>query len=122
MVKVCLKIHICLIIRHGGSTCTGGKRPYGPGSCGPLVSVAEPGSITRDQYRSRFQHEPGPIGLHLGARSEEGVDHWSRFVARTGIVDLCILGYFCTAVGFCIFFIYLFGVFCIQFNGTTYIH
>jgi hypothetical protein len=36
------------------------------------------------------------------------VDHWSRFVARTRIVDLCILGYFCTAAGFCVFlFIYL---------------
>jgi hypothetical protein len=44
---------------------TGGKRVYGPGSFGPLVPVAEPGSITRDQCRSRFQHEPGPIGLHV---------------------------------------------------------
>jgi hypothetical protein len=49
--------------------CTGGKNPYGPGSCGPLVPVAEPGSITQDQCRSRFQHEPGPIGLHVGART-----------------------------------------------------
>jgi hypothetical protein len=38
-----------------------------PGSFGPLVPVAEPGSITRDQYRSRFQHEPESIGLHVDA-------------------------------------------------------
>jgi hypothetical protein len=43
------------------------KRVYGPGSFGSLVPVAEPGSITRDQCRSRFQHEPGPIGLHVDA-------------------------------------------------------
>jgi hypothetical protein len=51
---------------------TGGKNPYGPGSCGPLVPVAEPGSITRDQCRSRFEHGPGPIGLHVGARAARG--------------------------------------------------
>jgi hypothetical protein len=45
----------------------GGKRAYGPGSFGSLVPVAEPGSITRDQCRSRFQHEPGLIGLHVDA-------------------------------------------------------
>jgi hypothetical protein len=46
---------------------TGGKRAYGPGSFGPLVPVAEPGSITRDQCRSRFQHEPGPMLRREGA-------------------------------------------------------
>jgi hypothetical protein len=46
---------------------TGGTRAYGPGLFGPLVSVAEPGSITQDQCRFRFQHEPGPIGLHVDA-------------------------------------------------------
>jgi hypothetical protein len=51
---------------------TSGKRPYGPGLFGPLVPVAKPGSITRDQYRSRFQHEPGPIGLHVDALQREG--------------------------------------------------
>jgi hypothetical protein len=51
---------------------TSGKRPYGPGSFGPLVPVAEPGSITRDQCRSRFQYEPGPIGLHVDALKREG--------------------------------------------------
>jgi hypothetical protein len=51
---------------------TGGKRAYGPGLFGPLVSVAEPGSITRDQCRSRFQHEPGSIGLHVDALRREG--------------------------------------------------
>jgi hypothetical protein len=51
---------------------TGGKRAYGPGSFGSLVPVAEPGSITRDQCRSRFQHEPGPIGLHVDALRREG--------------------------------------------------
>jgi hypothetical protein len=67
---------------------TGGKRAYGPGSFGPSVPVAEPGSITRDQCRSRFEHEPGPIGLHVDARRREGgLGHWSRFVERTGIVD-----------------------------------
>jgi hypothetical protein len=50
----------------------GGKRAYGPGSFGPLVPVAEPGSITRDQCRSRFQHEPGPRGLHMDALRREG--------------------------------------------------
>jgi hypothetical protein len=49
------------------TTFTGGKRVYVPGSFGPLVPVAEPGSITWDQCRSRFQHEPGPIGLHVDA-------------------------------------------------------
>jgi hypothetical protein len=53
-------------------TFTGGKRAYGPGLFGPLVPVAEPGSITRDQCRSRFQHEPGPRGLHVGALRREG--------------------------------------------------
>jgi hypothetical protein len=53
-------------------TSTGGKRAYGPGSFGPLVPVAEPGSITRDQCRSRFQHEPGPIGLHVDVLRREG--------------------------------------------------
>jgi hypothetical protein len=51
---------------------TGGKRAYGPGSFGPLVPVAEPGSITRDQCRSWFQHESGPIGLHVDALRREG--------------------------------------------------
>jgi hypothetical protein len=51
---------------------TGGKRSYGPGSCGPLVPVAEPGSITGNQWRSWFQHEPGPIGLHVDARAARG--------------------------------------------------
>jgi hypothetical protein len=51
---------------------TGGKRAYGPGSFGPLVPVAEPGSITRYQCRSWFQHEPGPIGLHVDALRREG--------------------------------------------------
>jgi hypothetical protein len=46
---------------------TGGKRAYGLGLFRPLVPVAEPESITRDQYRSRFQHEPGPIGLYVDA-------------------------------------------------------
>jgi hypothetical protein len=54
------------------SICTGGKRPYGPGSSGPLVLVVESGSITRDQCRSRFQHEPGPIGHHVDALQREG--------------------------------------------------
>jgi hypothetical protein len=49
------------------------------------------------------------------ARSEGGVDHWSRFVARTGIVDLCISGYFCTAAGFCVFFSFIYLV-CFVFN------
>jgi hypothetical protein len=47
--------------------------------------------------------------------SEEGVDHWSRFVARTGIVDLCILGYFYTAARFCVFFSFIYLV-CFIFN------
>jgi hypothetical protein len=46
------------------------------------------------------------------ARSEGGVGHWSQFVARTGIVDLCRV--------LCFFPFYLFGVFCIQFNGYIY--
>jgi hypothetical protein len=93
---------------------TGGKRAYGPGSFGPSVPVAEPGSITRDQCRSRFQYEPGPIGLHVDARRREGgLGHWSRFVERTRIVDP---GFF-----FHLWFRVLFGVFCIQFNGIIYI-
>jgi hypothetical protein len=51
---------------------TSGKRAYDPGSFGPLILVAEPGSITRDQCRSRFQHELGPIGLHVDALRREG--------------------------------------------------
>jgi hypothetical protein len=51
---------------------TGGKWAYCPGPFGPLVPVAEPGSITRDQCRSRFQHEPGPRGLHVDALRREG--------------------------------------------------
>jgi hypothetical protein len=50
------------------------------------------------------------------AQARGAPGHWSRFVARTGIVDLWV---------FCFFFILgfrvLFGVFCIQFNGTIYI-
>jgi hypothetical protein len=41
---------LCYLYIH---TYTGGKMAYGPGSFGPLVPVAEPGSITRDQCRSR---------------------------------------------------------------------
>jgi hypothetical protein len=52
--------------------CTSGKRPYDPGSSGPLVPVAEPGSITWDQCWSWFQHEPGPIGLHVDVLQREG--------------------------------------------------
>jgi hypothetical protein len=59
-----------ILVWVGGGN-TGGKRPYGPGSFGPLVPVAEPGSITRDQCRSRFQHEPGPIGLHVDVLQRE---------------------------------------------------
>jgi hypothetical protein len=54
------------------ATSTGRKRPYGPGLCGPLVLVAESGSITQDQCRSRFQHELGLIGLHVDALQREG--------------------------------------------------
>jgi hypothetical protein len=58
---------------HGSAVqATGGKRACGPSSFGPLVPVAEPGSITRDKCRSRFQHEPGPIGLHVDALRREG--------------------------------------------------
>jgi hypothetical protein len=88
---------------------------YGPGSFGSLVPVAEPGSVTRDQCRSRFQHEPGPIGLHVDAlQGRSPLGQWSRFVARTGIVDLKVF-FFHSGIRV------LFGVYCIQFNGTIYI-
>jgi hypothetical protein len=69
----------------------------------------------------------GPIPVPVPARTgtdrsprgravaRGGLGHWSRFVARTGIVDLRVLCFF--YLGFRV----LFGVFCIQFNGTIYI-
>jgi hypothetical protein len=105
------------------SSPTGGKNPYGPGSCGPLVPIPEPGSITRHQCRSRFEHEPGPIGLHMGARAARvawiiGPGSWHE----PGSLISAFRAIFGKRRGFVFFSIYLFGVFCIQFNGTTYIH
>jgi hypothetical protein len=72
-------------------------RAIGPG-CRTGINNSGPMSVP---VPARTGTDRSPRGR---ARSKGGVDHWSRFVARTGIVDLCILGYFCTAAGFCIFF------------------
>jgi hypothetical protein len=63
--------------------------------------------------------QTGTDGSPHGHARSEGVDHWSRFVARTEIIGPCILGYFCTVAGFCVFFSFIYLLFCIQFNGTT---
>ena len=51
---------------------TGGKYPFSPGSAGPLVPVGEPGLGRQDKSWSRFGHEPGPKGVHVGALQRLG--------------------------------------------------
>jgi hypothetical protein len=58
--------------RHAGYDVSLWKKPLWSRFVRAIGPGAEPGSITRDQWRSRFQHEPGPIGLHVGARAARG--------------------------------------------------
>jgi hypothetical protein len=92
---------------------TGGKRVYGPGSFGPLVPVAEPGSITRDQCRSRFQHEPGPIGLHVDAL--QGRSPWVRIVDLKVFFSIQGLGFYLVCIVFNLMVLYIYN----NNEGTT---
>jgi hypothetical protein len=95
----------------GEAYCTGGKKPLwsrflwaiGPGS---RTGINNSGPMPVP-VPARTRTDRSPRGR---ARSEGGVDHWSRFVAQTGIVDLCISDYFCTA-----FFFHLF-IWCVLYS------